>query len=270
METRVLLNILNKRFNDLERADFLELLANHKLFGISETKMKVIKRKEKKQTFAEIFEEKDIIDSEISILERIDEAKISDFGYKDEFILNLNKMTPLQICFLIDRLGICSGKTGARFFGNEHQKNDAYYLINRSISNCLGTQYVFKVFGPKLTLSFKWIKASLINVKEISKCLEATCIHHFYLLKVISDIVLEIIPTTINAKDQKEFFDNFTAQAKRLTNALNRNQDYIEFADIIKHSMENIKKSAGKNTRNTEFAIKIQVEDLYESPLDYE
>ena len=34
--------------------------------------------------------------------------------------------------------------------------------------------------------------------------------------------------------------------------------------------MDNIKKSAGKGTRNTDFAIRVQVEDLYESPLDYE
>lgn len=270
METRTLLNILNKRFKDLERIDFLELLENHKLFGISETKKKIIKRKEKKQSFAEIFNEKDIIDSEISILERIDEAKLADFGYKDDFISNLNKMTPLQICFFIDRLGICASKIGARFFGNKHQTNDAYYLLNRNISNSLGTQYVFKVFGSKNMLVFKWIRASLINVKEITKCLEATCIHHFYLLKTISDTVLKVIPTEINGKDQKEFFDNFTAEAKRLTNALNRNQDYIEFGDIIKHFMDNIKKSAGKNTRNTDFAIRVQVEDLYESPLDYE
>lgn len=270
MNTRVLLSVLNKRFKDLERVDFLELLENHKLFGISETKMKIIKRKEKKQPFAEIFDEKDIIDSEISILERVDDAKLADFGYKDEFIRNLNKMTPLQICFFIDRLGICSDKTGARFFGNKHQTNDAYYLLNRSISNCLGTSYVFKVFGPKLTLTFKWIKASLINVKDMEKCLECTCAHHFYLLKVISDVVLQIIPNKIEGKDQKEFFDNFTAEAKRLTNALNRNQDYVEFGDIIKHSMDNIKKSAGKSTRNTDFAIRVQVEDLYESPLDYE
>ena len=270
METKVLLNILNKRFGDLERVDFLELLENHKLFGISETKMKLIKRKEKKQSFAEIFNEKDIIDSEISILERLDETKLADFGYKEEFILNLNKMTPLQICFFIDRLGLCSGKTGARFFGNKHQTNDAYYLINRSISTNLGTQYVFKVFGPRIILAFKWVHVSLINVKEIAKCLESTCTHHFYLLKVISETVLNIIPTTIKAESQKEFFDIFTAEAKRLTNALNRNQDYIEFGDIIEHSMDNIKKSAGKNTRNTDFAIRVQVEDLYESPLDYD
>lgn len=268
METRTLLNILNKRFKELDRADYLELLQNHKLFGISETKMKFIKRKEKKQSFAEIFDEKDIIDSEISILERVDEAIIADFGYKDDFISNLKRMTPLQICFFIDRLGICSSKIGARFFGNKHQSNDAYYLINKSISNSLGTRYVFKVFGPKITLSFKWIRASLINTKEISRCLESTCIHHFYLLKIISDTVLKITPVEVHGEDQKEFFDSFTAEAKRLTNALNRNQDYVEFGDIVKHSMDNIKKSAGRNNKNTDFAIRVQVEDLYESPLD--
>lgn len=270
MKTGTLLNILNKRLDALERADFLELLENHKLFGISETKMKIIKRKEKKQPFAEIFKEKDVIDSEIAILERIDEAKVADFGYKDDFILNLGKMTPLQICFFVDRLGICSTKIGARFFGNKHQTNDAYYTLNRTISNNLGTQYVFKVFGPKITLSFKWIRASLVSVREMAKCLETACVHHFYLLKVISEEVLKTIPTKIEGKDQKEFFDNFTAEAKRLTNALNRNQDYVEFGDIIKHFMENIKKSAGKATRNTDFAIRVQVEDLYESPLDYD
>ena len=77
----------------------------------------------------------------------------------------------------------------------------------------------------------------------------------FYLLKVISDVVVDTIPPTFDCKDQKEFFDNFTAQAKRLTNALNRNEDYIEFGDIVKHSTDNIKKSAGKGTRNTDYAI---------------
>ena len=270
METKTLLNILNKRFKELERVDFLELLENHKLFGISETKKSILKRKEKKQSFAELFEEKDLIDSEISILERVDEAKIIDFGYRDDFIANINKMTPLQLCFFIDRLGISSGKIGARFLGNKHQTNDAYYLINRTISNSLKTKYVFKVFGPKITLAFRWIRSSLINVREMAKCLESACVHHFYLLKIIADTVLKTVPSTIEVESKEEFFNAFTAEAKRLTNALNRNQDYIEFGDIIKHSMDNIKKSAGKNTRNTDFAIRVQVEDLYESPLDYD
>ena len=263
MSYNILNFILEKQYDELSTSDVNIIAKYPEIFGLGNEFRKLISKVNEENYFKYKEEVISYIDKNIfsrfEILSRLDKEKIDEenlnVAFKSNFYNNLDKMNIIQICVLLDQIGVYIkdiSKYKYNFFGPKYKNAEFYHEINMIASKACGTSIAFIIFSRDSRLRFLKTNYNNYNKEDIINCLKKRVVHNFYILETISNIVLELDSNEVLIKGYKS----------KLTRKINKASEL--YKEIVE---EHKKKNKLDNIQSLDKgALGILIDELYEQP----
>ena len=263
MSYNILSFILEKQYDELSIKDINTIAKYPEVFGLGSEFKKIISAVNENN----YDEHKDEVISYINknilprfeILSRLDKENINEenlrVSFKDNFYNNLNKMDIIQICILLDQIGVYIkniSKYKYNFFGPKYKIAEFYHEINMIASKACGASMAFIIFSRDNRLRFLKTNYSNYNKEDIINCLKKRVVHNYYILEAISNIVLELDSNDVLSEGYK----------LKLTRKINKVSKL--YKDIVE---EHKKKNRLDNIQSLDIgSLGMVIDELYEQP----
>ena len=173
---------------------FLQIIINSNWNKNDETELLYLSDEVKNEVIETLKKEllpRTIILENLSKVDLESEGINSNFNYK--FTKSLEKLDSFQICKLIDRISHFMKKNSKlNFFGRKSNGDGVYHELNKVISNSLGLNLVFHIFGKKLLNRYMHLPVDRFDKNEFIEVLSKYCIRHTYILEIIANTISEM------------------------------------------------------------------------------
>ena len=221
MSEMFLKKILGKDFGELNIEELKVITSYDSVFSMSKKDIKVI---DKIIQDGDLDSNKDLVTTTLKeglpnsyeILSRLDNHPIREstiqIDFRSDLHHNLSKMNHIQLCTFIEKVLMMSDEFNIRFFRNEEY---SLHEINGVVSISLGLTLVFEVFQKGKYKKFLDLPYKYINKDKMIETLDNLFVRYFYILKIISDIVLSTEEDKLTGtKINKETRDQITEYVK--------------------------------------------------------
>ena len=221
MNEMFLKKVLGKDFGELNIEELKVITSYDSVFSMSKKDIKVI---DKVIQDEDLDRNRDLVIATLKeglpnsgeILSRLDNYPIREstiqLDFRSDLHHNLSKMDHKQLCIFIEKVLMMSDEFNIRFFRNEEY---SLHEINGVVSISLGLTLVFEVFQKGKYKKFLELPYSFINKGKMVETLDSIFVRYFYILKIISEIVLSTDEDKLTkTKINKEIRDQITEYVK--------------------------------------------------------